>query len=118
METKVCTNCNIVKSLKDFAVKKDNKSTGRAARCKECQNIYLAKWRAADVLDYYMVYYLPEEHYVGITNQPKQRMSDHASHHGRNIEGWKVLYCCKDKYEARIIENRFHDIGFNGLSLT
>ena len=113
-----CTNCNIEKPFEDFAVKKSNKSTGRAAKCKECMNIYLAKWRGEDRLGYYMVYYLPEEHYIGITNQPKQRMADHKHHGGRNTEGWRVMYCTESKYEARLVENRYHDLGFNGLSLT
>lgn len=118
MDNKICTKCNQEKSLNDFPIKMGNKSNNRSARCKMCQNLYLKQWRDNDKLDYYIVYYLPEEHYVGITNQPKQRIADHESHHKRNISGWKVLYCCKDKYEARIIENRFHDMGFYGLSLT
>jgi len=115
---KKCTKCNIEKPFEDFAVKKSNKSTGRAARCKKCMNIYLAKWRNEDKLDYYMIYYLPEEHYIGLTTQPKQRMADHKSHHNRNTTGWRVMYCTESKYEARLIENRYHDLGFNGLSLS
>jgi|AntAceMinimDraft_18_1070375.scaffolds.fasta_scaffold100208_2 hypothetical protein len=113
-----CTKCNIEKNLEDFAVKKSNKSTGRAAKCKKCMNIYLAKWRSDDRLDYHMVYYLPKEHYIGITNQPKQRIADHASKNGRDTTGWRVMFCSKDRYEVRLVENRYHDLGFNGLSLT
>ena len=115
---KKCTKCGIEKSVEEFSIKKSVKSTGRAARCKVCSNEYLNRWRINERLDYYIVYYIPSEHYVGITNQPKLRMSDHKSHHGRNIEDWVVLFCSEDKYEARIIENRFHDMGFFGLSLT
>lgn len=118
MGTKKCTDCKQIKSFSEYAVKNSNKSTGRAARCKVCSNLYLAKWRDSDRLDYWIVYYLPNEHYVGITNQPKQRMADHKCHGNRNTEDWIVLYCTEDKYNARIIENRFHDMGFNGLSLT
>jgi len=115
---KKCTQCSTEKNLEDFAVKKSNKSTGRASKCKECMNAYLAKWRESDRLDYYMVYYLPKEHYIGITNQPKQRMGDHKCHHGRDTTGWRVMFCSESKYEARLVENRYHDLGFNGLSLT
>ena len=115
---KVCTNCKVKKPFECFAVKKSNKSTGRAARCKVCSNKYLAKWRSNDILDYYIVYYLPKEHYIGITNQPKQRMADHKCHHNRDVTDWRIMYCSESKYEARLVENRFHDLGFNGLSLT
>jgi penicillin-binding protein-related factor A (putative recombinase) len=112
---KTCSTCKKEKELSDFPKKQSTKKDGRAAKCKDCQNEYLKNWREKDKLNYYLVYYLPEEHYVGITSQPEQRMQEHKSRAKRNINGWRVLFCSEDKYEACLIEAHYHCMGFNGL---
>ena len=60
-------------------------------------------------LDHYIVYYLPEEHYCGITENPHKRMILHRSR-GLDTEGWRVLYASEDLADARNHENLFHSI--------
>jgi len=115
MKTRTCAKCGEEKSLDDFHRKKATKIDGKAAKCKSCQNKYLKEWRLEDSKDYYIVYYLPEEHYVGITKQPKQRIAEHKSRLKRNTDGWKVLFCSEDKYEAHLVEAELHCMGFKGL---
>ena len=58
---------------------------------------------------FYTMYYLPEEHYIGITNQPEIRMIGQRKE-GRNTEGWEVVYTFKTKREALDMERKFHDV--------
>ena len=117
MDNKICNLCNISLPISEFNKSLKNKE-GLKTRCKKCQRIENKKYDGAKLglLDYYIVYYIPNEHYVGITNQPKARMKHHEKS-GKNIEDWRVLFCTHDRHEARLIENRFHDIGFEGLNI-
>ena len=66
-------------------------------------------------LDHYIIYYLPLEHYVGITNNPNYRMSGHRKH-GKDTTGWRVLQTTKTKHEAKYIEALFASVlAINGL---
>ena len=60
--------------------------------------------------DFYTMYYLPEEHYIGITNYPKKRMQLHKHTQRNNTEGWEVVYTFKTKREALDMERKFHDV--------
>lgn len=117
METKVCKTCNLELSLDNYHKGRGNKG-GLRPDCRKCRNKYNRKYakEKLGMLDYFVVYYLPSCHYVGITNQPKARMYDHERF-GRDTTGWKVLFCSEDRHEARLIENRFHDMGCEGLNL-
>ena len=67
-------------------------------------------------LDHYVVYYLPEEHYCGHTNNVSYRIADHKNKHGRDITGWKILYTTKTKKEAIYYEALFcSTLGIDGL---
>ena len=65
---------------------------------------------------YYTVYYLPNEHYCGVTSMsPEFRMAFHK-HKGKNTNDWRVLYCSIDKKEAYYHESLFHGVlGMEGL---
>ena len=117
METKSCNLCNIDLPITSFNKSLSNKG-GLKTRCKSCQRIENKKYDESKLglLEYYIVYYIPNEHYVGITNQPKARMKHHEKN-GKNIDGWRVLFCSSDRHQARLIENRFHDMGFEGLNI-
>ena len=65
-------------------------------------------------LDHYIVYYLPEENYCGVTQNPTSRMLRHKSR-GNNPTGWRVLATTKTKQEALIIESKYHtELGMHG----
>ena len=64
--------------------------------------------------DHYVVYYIPREHYCGITIQPKARMTRHRTD-GFDTTGWRVLACADTREEALILEAEFHLMGMNGM---
>ena len=112
---KKCTKCNKTLSLKDFHRCKRSPK-GVRAECKSCRKKYAANLFKSKKIDHYIVYYLPEEHYVGITNHPKDRMSNHRRG-GKNINGWRVLYATECRTDARHHENLFHSVLMcNGIS--
>ena len=77
----------------------------------------MKKNRKSSKLDYYLVYYLPEENYVGMTQYPTKRISNHRRK-GKNVDGWRVLYCSNDKMEAGYHEALFQSVlGMKGLNI-
>jgi hypothetical protein len=65
------------------------------------------------------VYYLPEEHYVGVTSQkyPCARINKH-NFLGFNTDNWYILNVFETREEARHLENMFHSyMGCNGVNL-
>ena len=62
-----------------------------------------------------VVYYLPEHHYVGITDCLYNRLIHHRSFHKRLTEGYEIIYTAKDMTEARAVERYMHhEMGYNG----
>jgi hypothetical protein len=61
----------------------------------------------------YAVYYIPEEHYVGMSNDIYSRMSKHK-HLGKIIDGWEVLICFENPIRAHLMETQLHLMGYNG----
>ena len=64
--------------------------------------------------DHYSVYYLPEEHYVGITNSMYDRMQHHR-HKGKIIEGYEVIAKFEREVDAMWLEIMFHQRGYHGF---
>ena len=61
----------------------------------------------------YTLYYLKEEHYVGITDSVKRRMRVHKSL-GKYTEDVEVICKFKTKREALDAEGLLHSVGYNG----
>jgi hypothetical protein len=127
---KVCTKCNQEKSLNDFHRHPKNLD-GRNSICKICKVEYAKQYRLKnpekikkDNLKFkkkyleetngYAVYYLPEEHYVGFTNNIRQRMNDHNKR-GRSSYGYEILCICESPIDAHLYETMFHQRGYNGF---
>jgi len=72
-----------------------------------------AKYRKSLTNDYYTLYYLKEEHYVGITSQPDTRMRRHK-HNGKHVLDYEVISTFKTKREALDAEKYMHSIGYCG----
>ena len=65
--------------------------------------------------NFYTVYYLKEEHYIGITNQPIRRMYAHKGD-GRHTLDYEAVATFKNKKEALNAEYYMHSIGYNGIN--
>ena len=62
-----------------------------------------------------VVYYLPQHHYVGVTDCLYNRLSNHRSFYNRVTEGYEIIYTAKDITEARAVERYMHyEMGYNG----
>ena len=65
------------------------------------------------VNDFHTLYYLPEHHYIGITNQPRTRIRGHRAK-GRITEDFEVVAIFETKREALDAEFYLHNIGYFG----
>ena len=65
------------------------------------------------------VYYLPEEHYVGVSSQINPRFRIYKQRQlGMNTDGYKILKGFKTREDARHYENLWHSwLGANGINL-
>lgn len=62
----------------------------------------------------YQLYYMPEEHYIGVTNIFSKRMNAHRAK-GRITDGAHVVANFKTKQEALAVEAYMHDkLGYRG----
>ena len=106
--TKTCNKCSEEKSLEEFYKGRND--------CKVCNNaIRKANYDKTKDGNHY-VYYLPEPHYCGVTDNLEKRISIHKAR-GKNVEGWRVLYSSPNKSEAYHHEAMFQGVlGMNGLN--
>ena len=108
---KTCKTCGI--ELDVNRLKKD-----RRLLCKDCNNSRILKFvnnqnnKRAKSNKYYM-YYLPEEHYIGITNYPKNRKAQHSSK-GKITEGMEIVAEYNNPKLLVLHEALMHYIGYNG----
>jgi len=112
LKSKTCKACEVTKDLSEFY--KSNNGTTYRGRCKSCRVIIDTRRNNSTKIDHYLVYYLPEENYCGITNNPPRRMSRHKFV-GNDTNNWRVLATAKTREEALITENKYHkELGMNG----
>ena len=130
---KYCKYCDSTKCIDRFA-KHHTSYLGVSNKCKDCTNKYNAAYRnnpenkkkASEYKrDRYVsslnenkmvaVYYLPEEHYIGITNSLKQRMRDHSKR-GKIVDGYEVIAYFERGVDAHLLETMFHIRGYRGYS--
>ena len=62
---------------------------------------------------HYSLYYMPEEHYIGVTNQLTIRMVNHRCKN-KITEGYEVISTFSNKKEALKVEKLYHSIGYIG----
>ena len=63
---------------------------------------------------YFYLYYLPEEHYVGITNNVYRRMNYHRSS-GKHVEDVEIVAKFKRQVNAHLYETMLHSFGYEGF---
>ena len=60
------------------------------------------------------VYYLPEEHYIGVTSTFRTRMNRHSSA-GKIVDGAEILCYFEREIDAHYLETLFHMRNYNGF---
>lgn len=63
---------------------------------------------------YFYVYYLPEEHYVGMTNNLYHRMRTHRLQ-GRHVKDVEILARFIRQVDAHLFETKLHSMDYNGF---
>ena len=138
MESKVCKKCEITKPVNEFGKHTSTKDRLNP-KCKKCVREYykLNKTRMLTQLKVnyltkrdkkiqyakdlqislkdgvYSVYLLPEENYVGVTDNLTVRKRGHK-HSGRNVKGMRVLYQFFNRQDALELEAFCHELGYKG----
>ena len=129
MTMKQCSKCEERKTLSDFYKHIKNKDK-LSYHCKDCiksnrkeyhnENKVKISLRSKkyiqenELIKGYALYYLPEEHYVGFTNNIKARLRGHKSV-GRITEGYEVIGIYRCPIYTHLLETRLHLIGYNGF---
>ena len=90
-----------------------SKKNGKDLAAKK--SIYGKEYRARHTNDFYTLYYLKEEHYVGITKRPKLRIKDHKKKN-RHVLDFEIISTFKSKREALDVERLLHNLGYNGCN--
>ena len=70
-------------------------------------------YRTRNTNDFYTLYYLKEEHYVGITKRPKLRIKDHKKKN-KHVLDFETIATFNTKREALKAEAYMHSIGYVG----
>ena len=87
---------------------------GRKPECRPCLKEYSRKkWEEKTQTT--KLYYLPEEHYVGVANNLERRLRLHKQV-GKIIEGWEILAHFERHVDAAFFEIQFHQRGYNGYT--
>ena len=74
-------------------------------------------WAYDEFVGVFTVYYLPEEHYVGVSKNLYDAYHRHIRR-GKKVKGIKPLSFHKTKEEARHRENLWHSwLGCNGMKV-
>jgi hypothetical protein len=117
-----CSKCNRTKRRGLFH-RDRSKKNGLSSYCKACKKKSDSK-RTGKYGDrdnegnyIYTVYYLPEEHYVGMTKDLMQRMRDHKKK-GKIVEGYEVVARFTSAKQAHLMETRLHIMGYHGFHYT
>lgn len=120
--TAKCSKCNR-KKRRDLFHRDRSKKSGLSSYCKSCKR-KSDKKRTGKYGDkdehgnyIYTVYYLPEEHYVGMTKDLLYRMRDHRKN-GKIVEGYEVVGRFKSAKQAHLMETVLHIMGYHGFHYT
>ena len=76
------------------------------------KKLYSRQYRLDQIKDY-SVYYLPEEHYVGVTRTLKRRMRQHR-YNGKVTDRYELIMSFKSEADALRLEGKFHELDYRG----
>tara|TARA_R110000744_G_scaffold104800_4_gene200531 strand:- start:489 stop:866 length:378 start_codon:yes stop_codon:yes gene_type:complete len=114
-----CFKCNRIKRKVLFHIDKSRKA-GVSSYCKSCKS-KLDRLRSSrrgernEKGDHiYTVYYLPEEHYAGMTKDLLRRISSHKKL-GKIVDGYEIVGQFENPKVAHLMETKLHIMGYNGF---
>ena len=115
---KVCISVNRNKEYQDTyrEVNRESIKANKKAhylKNKESIKKRVGKYKQSLKDSFYTIYYLSEEHYVGVTNQPKIRMQNHKINKNHVLD-YEVITTVKTRREALDIESFLHKLNYNG----
>lgn len=115
MKTKKCKVCNIEKELSEFHKCIKSNATYLRSYCKGCGREQRRQWRDDKKDGLWYVYYLPKEHYVGITSLIEERIKEHNKL-GRITDNYEIIAKYNHPALALMTEALFHYCGYNGCN--
>ena len=108
---RICSTCHKEKPLSKYHRNGDK----HVRMCKQCRKDRGHGLRERYRDGHYTVYYLPEHHYVGMTNALKNRLQEHRSKNNRLTDGVEIIGIYEKAVEAHITETMLHAMGYNGF---
>jgi hypothetical protein len=111
---KKCSKCGKNKEFSEFHPKAKN-SGGYRAACKVCHRRLNNERHHKRKDNCFLVYYLPEEHYIGFTQNKSRRFSQHRAN-GKCTDGYEIVAMFDNPFDAIILEAEFHRRGYNGFT--
>ena len=124
---KRCARCGDNKPLEQF-IKRGNTRDGRGYYCRECNKViqkeYVTRnldrvrksktrYNNHDKTLVTIVYYLPEEHRVGLSNNLRRRLQKHRQN-GLITDGVEILGKFERHVDAHYLETLLHMRGYHG----
>jgi len=107
-----CSRCQKKKPASEFH-KSNTRKAGVQRYCKECKRLVDRNGKKAHN-GKYIVYYLPKERYVGMTQNYRKRMYKHKIR-GRNTRGSRILLITGSSKLAHLLETLLHLVGYKGF---
>jgi len=99
--------------MNTFKERKKAYDASRYHLIKEEKNAYNKAYAKTLKDNFYTLYYLKEEHYIGTTNQPNLRLNTHKRD-GNHTLDYEAVSTFDTKREALDAEAYMHSIGYNG----
>ncbi len=114
-----CKDCNIIRAethrqdnLKHYNKLRKVYRKKYYDKNKELLNDNMKQYNKSKKDGYHYVYYLPEEHYVGVTDNVKYRMYSHKSNFSRHTNDVEIVHKTPCRKEAELVESKLHSIGY------
>ena len=110
IDYKVCSQCKKNLPSTEYHHRGNGKIRSECKKCK--RKLYKKSVWKRDL--YFSVYFLPNEKYVGYTNNLKSRIRDHKKN-GKDVADYKIIGKYDTAIKAHLVETLFHFIGLEGF---
>jgi hypothetical protein len=100
--------------IKNYHEKNKDKIKAQRDTKKEERNACSKAYQETDKDGFYTVYYLPEEHYAGMTTKLSYRLGNHKSKYNRYIDDVEIIGKYEARKEALRVEAALHTMGYLG----